>query len=133
MKCIRRGPRGKRCGGDIVPHIDRLGRVRYDDCERCARRERGVCATCPRPVRGKRRNSEFCEPCYQARQRERGRLRKKAWRREYRELVPAIPLSVAGHRAGVARARNLSPERRQEIARMGGQAKWARVRAKAAA
>ncbi|MBA3852912.1 MAG: hypothetical protein C0503_00775 [Gemmatimonas sp.] len=102
------------------------------DCPRCERREAGVCATCPRRVRGMVGRAEFCESCYVRRQQQLGRLRKKEWRREYRERVPAIPLAEAGRRAGRSRARNLSPERRQEIARMGGQAKWARVRARAA-
>lgn len=132
MTCPRKGPHGKRCGGALVSRIDRIGRVHFD-CPRCERRLAGVCAECPRPVRGRVGRAEFCESCYHKREHEKGRLRKKAWRREYRERVPAIPLSVAGHRAGVARARNLSPERRREIAQMGGRAKWARVRAQAAA
>jgi hypothetical protein len=131
MNCMRRGPRGKTCGGRIEVRTDRIGRVHFD-CPRCARRLAGLCAACPRPVRGKLGRAEFCEACYVTRGKAKARLRKKAWRREYRELVPAIPLAEAGRRAGIARAKNLSPERRAEIARLGGQAKWARVRARAA-
>lgn len=130
--CDRRGPRGKRCGAVLREIQDRtLGRITFV-CEACERREAGRCAMCPRPVRGKRRRAEFCEGCYAKRQRELNRRWKKSWRREYRERVPAIPLAVAGHRAGLSRARNLSPERRSEIARLGGQARWARVRGTAA-
>jgi hypothetical protein len=44
-------------------------------------------------------------------------------------MPETITVAEAGRRGGQARARNLSPERRREIATKATEARWAKVRA----
>lgn len=76
------------CDGPLRVSSDWLGRTVWA-CDRCERRERGLCRDCPRPRVGQ---SAFCEPCLAAhikrRQQERdqkytARRRRRAYARRY--------------------------------------------------
>lgn len=133
---------------------DLIGRVLYV-CHPCARRKAGICALCPRWVAGARWKAKYCEDCRKAVHRKACRKwaqnqqvhRPRHWeerltrerlrlRRKRGYLEPEVRTEVlreAGRKAGKARAANLTPERRREIARKASQTRWDRQRRKEAA
>lgn len=140
MKCPRRT-----CQGQVREVTDRLGRL-FVVCDACARRKAGVCARCPRKVAGTIGYAKYCADCkavvhrqrvaaYEERlrefdpQRHAARLTKerlRAWRkRGALTLEERTARRKAGGQKGAAtRAATMSPERRREIARKAGLARW---------
>lgn len=127
----------------MVDRIDRLGRLQWE-CPRCARRKAGLCADCPRTVAGTVGKAERCARCrrlqlradqtrYRQQNPEHVRRQQRENLRKYRVIARGgrrpMTRQECGHLAGLARARNLSPARRSEIARRAGQARWAKARA----
>lgn len=140
MKCQRRT-----CQGQVREVTDHLGRL-FFVCDACARRNAGVCARCPRKVAGTIRQAKYCAECkaiahrervaaYEQRlrefdpQRHEARLtreRLRAWRNRG-ALTPeerTARQQAGGQKGAATRAAKLSPERRREIARKAGLARW---------
>jgi hypothetical protein len=127
-----------RCPYRIAQHVCRAPMVERRDpltgrlgwhCEACARRRRGVCRCCPRRVAGIVGRALYCASCRQASKRattyrwyqanpEAARsIARRSARKRYRGRIAPDPAVSARQRA--ARLR-LAPERRQELARLGG-------------
>lgn len=129
ITCQWKGPHGKPCLTPLVERRTAIGGLEWG-CPKCDRRRAGICADCPQPVHGKVGRAERCQPHQVARQRAYW-----TWYDGIRRPKKADPMAyddmgrIGGKKGGRARARSLTKERRQEIARLGGQAKWARVRA----
>lgn len=162
MRCDHHHGAGERCGALLVERLDRtLGRVALD-CPACARRVRGLCRDCPRPVAGVIGRAVRCADCKAAKIREdkrrwrtrdpaKARAVQRRWwrthraerlplaredsrrRRDAKRGGPPMPVAEAARQRGYARAAKLSPARRSEIARLAVTARWARVRAERAA
>ena len=147
IRCDVRRARGLPCGGVLVHSIDAIGRVRWR-CEACERRKAGLCRHCPRPGVGQRGKALYCASCRDARLRQADRdwrlrdperykristaIQERLRQRQRGGRPPMTPQEI-GKIAGAARAAALSPARRSEIARKAVTARWARVRAQAAA
>jgi hypothetical protein len=123
----------------MVERRDRLGRLSWV-CGACERRRAGVCRCCPRPVNGAVGRALYCAGCRPAIKRrdqarwyhadlEHARTISRRRARDYRAKRGFTPLSVKAQHQSEARLRNLTPERRREIARLGGLSKAARARA----
>ena len=93
---IKTGRYGQ-CAGRIVELVDRIGRVQYY-CERCIRRQSGICQECPRPVYGKRGWAQYCADCkrrvmaaqnrkWVIHNRERKNASVRAWRKRHRRTA----------------------------------------------
>lgn len=139
IRCDFRRGAGTVCGTLLLAETDRIGRVRFT-CPACARRKAGICADCPRPVAGQIGKALRCVRCQKAAESE----RTKRWRARDLEGVrarareiqarlrtkkrggPPMPREEQYRRLGELRAAALTPERRREIARLGGLASAAR-------
>jgi len=134
------------CGTPMIECRDRLvGRLSWA-CPACRRCAAGICADCPAPVAGTVGKSLRCAPCRREDLRRRSAAywaekpaghaarAKRRYRRTLRLRQGATPLTAreAGLRGGPARAQALTPERRREIARLGGLARAAHWRARQA-
>lgn len=145
MKCTFKLGAGTRCGGSVSFSTDSLGRL-VEHCPRCARRRAGLCADCPRPVDGAIGKALRCAICkkralkrnhqrWYARDPEHARDVRRVAHKNYRDRRrggPPTPKEERYQRLGHLRAAALTPERRSEIARTAINARWARVKERAA-
>lgn len=133
------------CRGILSERIDRLGRITFV-CDQCARRKRGVCRDCPRPVYGKVGTAFYCNECRVARRRvyvmrwQKNNLAKVAEgqrRRRYKAMGKPVPKrkmspseagKLGGPLAAAARLASLSPERIKEIAKKARETRWRKYR-----
>lgn len=134
-----------RCPGLEEAVTDRLGRVRYH-CATCARRRAGICADCPRRVNGVVGRAVRCAGHQRAKTREDGAqwyardpqharaIHRRAGDRyrAKRRGGPPTPKAERYRRLGELRAAALTPERRREIASLGGTSRWAKARTEGA-
>lgn len=129
LTCQWKGPHGKPCLTALVERRNALGALAWA-CQTCARRVAGLCADCPSPVKGMVGRAQRCAVHVVARQRAYW-----TWYDGTRRPRKPDPMAydamgrLGGLKGGRARARSLSKERRQEIARMGGLAASANRRA----
>lgn len=128
----------QQCGTRYPLVLDALGRL-TGTCPSCARRQRGLCQTCPSPVDGMAGRAKWCRACrvvehrrqhqrYVNQDRERynamaaGRIRRK--REVVKATLPPVDWPAVVAQRAASRTASLSPEQRREIAKKASQTRW---------